>query len=85
MNETTKTKPAECFKFSAYTLPLGSEFVLGKRRWKLMWRDAGHPDHMMFRETSEGASTPDRVMNPPEVDALFRLGVEFMVPMRFHS
>lgn len=84
MNETKKANPAECFQFSAYTLPLGSEYVLGKRRWKLVWRDINAPDHMAFRETSEGAGTPDRIMNPSEVDALFNLGVEFMVPIRKH-
>lgn len=82
MNETKKAYPVDCFKFSAYTLPLGSEFTLGKRRWRLIYRDPGHPDHLHFREFSAGASTPDRVMNPSEVDALFELGVEFMVPIR---
>lgn len=82
MNETKKVYPTDCFKFSAYKLPIGSEFVLGRRRWRLIHRDPGHPDHMCFREFSTGASTPDRVMNPSEVDAMYDLGVEFMVPIR---
>lgn len=81
-NPKPETTPAESFKFSAYRLPLGSEFVLGKRRWRLVMRQGRHPDFMTFQETSEGAHTPDRVFNPSEIDSLYDLGVVFLVPMR---
>lgn len=77
-----ETLPADSFRFSAYRLPIGSEFVLGKRRWRFVERQDHHPDFMTFRETSEGAHTPDRVFNPSEIDSLYDLGVTFMVPMR---
>lgn len=70
------------FEFSAYRLPIGTEFVLGKRRWRLQSRMSEHPDHLVFIEVSPGANTPLRVFNPSEVDHLYRLGIEFLVPMR---
>ncbi len=69
-------------EFNAYAIPLGSEFVLGKRRWRLIKRDENHPDFMTFKETSTGAHTPDRIFNPSEVQGLYDLGVEFLVPLR---
>jgi len=74
--------PKDAFGFSAYALPVGSEFTLGKRRWRLASKLADHPDLMTFVEVSAGANTPDRVFNPSEVDDLYRLGVTFWVPMR---
>ena len=68
-------------EFSAYKLPVGTEFSLGKRRWRLVERMSEHPDWLTFREISPGASTPDRVMNPSEVEELHARGVVFMVPV----
>lgn len=69
-------------EFSPYLLPLGTEFTLGKCRWRLIAMDAEHPDFMTFREVSVGAHTPDRVFNPSEVQDLYDRGVVFCAPLR---
>lgn len=70
------------FEFSAYKLPLGTEFTLGKRRWRLVERMKEHPDFLTFKEVTVAPHTPERIFNPSEIDALFDLGVTFDVPMR---
>lgn len=70
---------------NAYTMPIGTEFTLNigtefkinKRRWRLISRMSEHPYLMTFKEVTIGASTPDRIMNPSEIDALIRVGVQF--------
>lgn len=75
------TEMRKTMEFNAYLLPIGSEFTLGKRRWRLVLMDDFHPDFMTFHEISAGAHTPDRVFNPSEIQALFELGVQFDVPL----
>ncbi len=69
-------------EFDPYLLPMGTEFSLGKRRWRLIHMDSMHPDFMVFTEVSDGAHTPDRTFNPSEIQALYDLGVVFYVPLR---
>jgi len=69
------------FEFSAYKIPIGTEFVLGKRKWRLIEVQDYHPDFMTFREVSASPHTPDRIFNPSEIDSLYQLGVVFMVPL----
>ncbi len=64
-------------KYNAYELPIGTTMILGRRRWKLVLQSAEHPDWLTWRETSSGANTPDRVMNPSEVQALMDIGIPF--------
>lgn len=67
-------------QFSAYKIPIGTEFVLGKRRWCLVVRMEFNPDFLTFREVSQSPHTPDRIFNPSEIDALHELGVVFRTP-----
>lgn len=67
--------------FSAYVLPIGTEFVLGKRRWRLESKMSEHPDWQTWIEVSVGANTPPRVFNPSEIEHLFNLGITFNVPL----
>lgn len=60
---------------TAYTLPPGTEIVIGKRRWKLVHRMKFHPDLMRFTETTTGEHEPMyRGMYPSEVQALMDAG-----------
>ncbi len=57
---------------NAYELPIGSEIVIGKRRWKLVSVHRFQPDLMQFEETTEGESDPlrGRFMYPSEVQEI---------------
>jgi hypothetical protein len=66
---------------TAYELPIGTEMVIGNRRWRLQRRMGQHPDIMRFWETT--AEEPDpigRAMYPSEVQALIDAGVEVILP-----
>jgi hypothetical protein len=79
MQSSTYTLRGKEIEFSAYTIPLGTEFVLGKRAWKLMAREENHPDFLTFKEVSACAHTPDRIYNPSEIDEMHKLGVRFYI------
>lgn len=59
----------------AYQIPIGTEIVIGKRRWRLVHRMKNHPDIMRFTETTEGEHDPMyRGMYPSEVQDLMDKG-----------
>jgi hypothetical protein len=60
---------------TAYELPIGTDLVIGKRRWQLVRRMKQHPDMMRFRETTAEEHDPlSRAMYPSEVQALMDAG-----------
>lgn len=68
-------KDSTATKGSAYDLPINTEIVIGKRRWKLVHRMNSHPDIMRFTETTEGESDPmQRGFYPSEIQALMDAG-----------
>lgn len=72
--------------FSPYILPIGSEFTLGKRRWRLVGRMDHHPDHMTFDETTGGEPEPIKgaVFYPSMIQHLYDAGIVFRVPVEMH-
>ncbi len=63
----------------AYDMEIGTEIVIGKRRWKLVHRMKNHPDIMRFRETTEGESDPMHLgMYPSEVQDLIDAGFKII-------
>lgn len=69
-------KPDRYRQFAnAYELPIGTEIVLGKRRWKFVHRMNQHPDIMRFTETTTEEPDPgQRGMYPSEVQWLLDHG-----------
>lgn len=61
---------------TAYSLPIGTQIVIGKRRWMLVHRMKFHPDVMRFRETTGDEPDPMRArgMYPSEVQWLMDHG-----------
>ena len=67
---------------TAYELPIGTEIVIGKRRWILVHRMKFHPDMMRFRETTAKEDSPlhGRVFYPSEIDAMINAGFTIRPP-----
>lgn len=66
---------------NAYELPIGTQIVIGKRRWKLVRRMQNHPDVMRFFETTADEYEPiGRAMYPSEVQALIDAGFRVTLP-----
>lgn len=66
---------------NAYEIPIGTQIVIGKRRWKLVHRMKFHPDMMRFTDTTGGECEPlQRGMYPSEVQALIDAGFKVEAP-----